>query len=280
MLAIVEGAAFDAIGRDHDSFCLSDTRTDLLRSIRSWLSGGSPEHIYWLSGWAGTGKSTIARTLARDCIDPPWQLGNFFFSRGGGDAGHIHKFVGTLARQLSYRWPAFKSALRKAIAADEGIGRRTQKAQWAALILKPLSEVLTEPSPQRVLLVIDAVDECGTDVDMSHLIELLFHTRGVNEGALRIFVTSRPEVAIRHRFDRNRGQHLSLALHQISDFIVHKDLEIFLRFRLTAIRQLRGLGAEWPGDATIHRLVAMSGNLFIWAATVTRFVSKGGALAK
>jgi hypothetical protein len=82
-----------------------------------------------LSGWAGTGKSTIARTIAQEYTNPQWQLGSFFFSKGGGDAGHIHKFVGTVAVQLSYRWPAFKSALQKAIASDEGIIRRTQKAQ-------------------------------------------------------------------------------------------------------------------------------------------------------
>lgn len=209
-----------------------------------------------------------------------WQLGNFFFSRGGGDAGHIHKFTATLAMQLSQRWPAFKRALQKAIAADEGIVRRTQEAQWAALILKPLADVLMKSSPQRVLFVIDAVDECGIDIDMSHIIKLLLAAQDVHHSAFRIFVTSRPEVTIRHQFDRNKDQHIGLALHHISDSIVQHDLEIFLRFHLVEIRQLRGLSAGWPGDTNIHRLVAMSASLFIWAATVTRFIAKGGALAE
>jgi NACHT domain len=253
----------------------------LLQDIRSWLSSDSPKHTYWLSGWAGTGKSTIARTIAQEHTNSQWQLGSFFFSKGGGDASHIHKFVGTLATQLSYRWPAFKSALRKAISADEGIVRRTQKAQWAALIQKPLSELLASSSPQRVLLVIDAVDECGTDDDMSHIVELLLDARGINQTALRVFVTSRPEVAIRNGFDHDLDQHhLNLVLHQISEFVVRSDLFIFLRYHFTKIRQLRRLAVDWPGDANIHRLVAMSGNLFIWAATVCRFISKGGLLVK
>ena len=234
-----------------------------------------------MSGWAGTGKSTIARTIAQEYTNPQWQLGSFFFSKGGGDAGHIHKFVGTVAVQLSYRWPAFKSALQKAIASDEGIIRRTQKAQWAALIQKPLSELLATSSPQRVLLVIDAVDECGTDDDMSHIVELLLEARGINQTALRILVTSRPEVSIRSGFDNDLNQHhLNLVLHQISEYIVQNDLVIFLRYHFTRIGQSRRLGADWPGDANIHRLVAMSGNLFIWAATVYRFISKGGRLVK
>lgn len=182
---------------------------------------------------------------------------------------------------LSYRWPAFKKALQKTIDADQGIVRRTQNAQWAALIQKPLSELLASPSSQRVLLVIDAVDECGTDEDMSHIIKLLLDAQGVNQTALRIFVTSRPEVAIRSGFHHDLGQHhLNVVLHQISEFIVQNDLFIFLRFHLTKIRQSRGLGTYWPGEANIHRLVAMSGGLFIWAATVCRFVSKGGSLVK
>lgn len=280
-LEIAEEAAFDAIGRDHDPLCLPGTRIDMLQDIRSWLKGDSPKHIYWLSGWAGTGKSTIARTIAQEYTNSEWQMGSFFFSRGGGDAGHIHKFVGSLAKQLSYRWPAYKSALRKAITADEGIVRRTQKAQWAALFQKLLSELLATSSSPRVLLVIDAVDECGTDEDMSHIIELLLDARGVNQTALRIFVTSRPEVAIRNGFNDDRGQrHLNIVLHQISEFVVQNDLFVFLHFHFTKIRQSRRLGIHWPGDDDIHRLVAMSGNLFIWAATVCRFVSKGGRLVK
>jgi hypothetical protein len=281
-LEIAEEAAFDAIGRDHDPLCLPGTRTDLLQDIRSWLSSDSVKHVYWLSGWAGTGKSTVARTIAQEYTDhPQWQLGTFFFSKGGGDAGHIHKFVGTLAMQLSYRWPAYKGALQKAFAADEGIVRRTQRAQWAALIQKPLCELLASPSSPRVLLVVDAVDECGTNDDMSRIVELLLDARGINQTAFRIFVTSRPEVAIRNEFGHDLGQrHLSLVLHQISEFIVQNDLFNFLHHHFTEIRQSRRLGADWPGDANIHRLVALSGNLFIWAATVCRFVSKGGRLVK
>ena len=49
--------------------------------------------------------------------------------------------------------------------------------------------------------MIDAVDEYRTNVDISHIIELLLDTRGVSESAFHILVTSRPEVAIRNKFD-------------------------------------------------------------------------------
>jgi hypothetical protein len=67
---IAEEAAFDAIGRDHDPYCLPGTRTELLQNIHGWLSNNSATHLYWLSGWAGTGKSTITRTIAQEYTDP------------------------------------------------------------------------------------------------------------------------------------------------------------------------------------------------------------------
>jgi hypothetical protein len=88
--------------------------------------------------------------------------------------------------QLSYCWPAYKRALRKAIAADKGIVRKTQKAQWATLIQKPLSGLLASSSPPHVLLVIDVVDEYGTDDDMNYIVELLLDAREINQTALRI----------------------------------------------------------------------------------------------
>lgn len=41
----------------------------MLAQIRTWADGGSNKHIYWLKGWAGTGKSTIALTVAREYSD-------------------------------------------------------------------------------------------------------------------------------------------------------------------------------------------------------------------
>jgi hypothetical protein len=54
---------------------------------------------------AGTGKSTIAHTVARDYFEQGRLAASFFFSRGGGDAGNASKFVTTIAIQLAVHIP-------------------------------------------------------------------------------------------------------------------------------------------------------------------------------
>ena len=63
-LPIVHSTSFDSFGQEHGSFCLPDTRVELLRQIEDWADDFSTESIFWLNGMAGTGKSTISRTVA------------------------------------------------------------------------------------------------------------------------------------------------------------------------------------------------------------------------
>lgn len=44
--------------------CLEGTQTSVLRQIQDWSSDPHGQPICWLQGMAGTGKSTIARTVA------------------------------------------------------------------------------------------------------------------------------------------------------------------------------------------------------------------------
>src|SRR5947207_5533088 len=110
-------AAFDAGDRAGEDSCLKDTRVDVLSKIDAWAQGTTDTDscIYWLSGWAGTGKSTISRTIARKYSDRCELGATFFFSRGSGDAGHARAFFRTLAFQLAEKSPDFKKLIMHAI---------------------------------------------------------------------------------------------------------------------------------------------------------------------
>jgi Mrp family chromosome partitioning ATPase len=63
--------------------CLKDTRVDVLAHIEGWMADPSGKPVYWLTGVAGTGKTTIAQSVAMmaDAKERRCLFGSFFFSR-------------------------------------------------------------------------------------------------------------------------------------------------------------------------------------------------------
>lgn len=136
-LSYIGDAAFNTHHLQHEPRCIPDTRVDLLHRLEEW-SNSSEECIFWLSGMAGTGKSTIARTIARSISDQRYLGASFFFSRGGGDLGHAAKFVSTLAYQLAKVSPDLKRLICNAIAKQDDITHQGLDNQWKELIIRPL----------------------------------------------------------------------------------------------------------------------------------------------
>ncbi|UKZ55218.1 hypothetical protein TrVGV298_009037 [Trichoderma virens] len=65
-LSIAHGAELDSYATQHADECLPGTRVEILHRVTEWATSLRGKCIFWLSGMAGTGKSTISRTLAKD----------------------------------------------------------------------------------------------------------------------------------------------------------------------------------------------------------------------
>jgi hypothetical protein len=95
-----------------------------------------------------------------------------------------------------------------------------------------------------------------------------------------VFLTSRPEVPIRHGFRQIADlEHKDVVLHNISPSIVDHDISVFLEDNFQSIGQECCLRAGWPGAKTIMQLVQSASGLFIWAATACRFIRDGKRFA-
>jgi hypothetical protein len=83
--------------------CLEGTRKVLLEQIWDWFEDESPEcpPVFWLCGLAGTGKSTIARTVASKYYREDRLGASFFFSSENVNRHRISGIVPTLAYQLA-----------------------------------------------------------------------------------------------------------------------------------------------------------------------------------
>jgi hypothetical protein len=273
-------AAFNAYQRQHDPTCLPDTRVDLLQEIYNWADGPDERCIFWLSGLAGTGKSTVAQTVAAKYSKKRSLWASFFFSRGGADVGHAGKFVTSIAVQLANNIPALKRNVCDAITERGDITSQSLRDQWRHLVLGPLSKLDGEDCQVSYILVVDALDECEDEDNIRIILQLLAEARSLETVRLRVFLTSRPEIPIRHGFYQipDDKRH-NFVLHNISPSIVNHDIGIFLRYNLKFIAGERSLDAGWPGEHIVKLLVYNASGLFIWAATACRFIREGKRLA-
>ncbi|KIX03045.1 uncharacterized protein Z518_06595 [Rhinocladiella mackenziei CBS 650.93] len=273
LLPIASEATFNSYEKRHHSFCLPDTRVAVLDEIYAWADGDSEQRIFWLNGMAGTGKSTIARTVARKCYEVKRLGGSFFFSRSVGDVSHTGKFCTTIAWQLANAFPALHTLIHAAIMENRDIANQTLRDQWYQLILQPLSNFSKNTSQPSLIIAIDALDECDGASDVRLLLRLIAEANGIMK--FRIFITSRPDTPIRLGFRALPGiLYHDLILHDISRAIVDHDIRMFLDAQFKAIREDSEYPlADWPEKGTVDILVQKGGGLFIYAATICRFIT-------
>ena len=263
-------AFFDSYHRQHKSHCIDDTRVELLQQLLDW-SARHQRRIFWLSGMAGTGKSTIARTLARKLNEGNCLAGNFFPPRALGSSKNAANFVGTLAYQLANKSPQIKNHICKAISANFDILRQGLRDQWEELIIGPLSKTFLSPRPT-MSYIIDALDERGSEDDIRRILQLLVEVKDLSVINLGIFVTSRLEIIIRLGFENMPDIiHQKLDLHDIPQETVEHDVGMFLGYELGRISKERRLH-DWPRRDDIQSLLQRANGLFIYAATVCGFV--------
>ncbi|KFA68749.1 hypothetical protein S40285_09639, partial [Stachybotrys chlorohalonatus IBT 40285] len=276
-LAIAEGASFKS-QTDENFTCLANTRVELLKQILQWVHDPNAKPIFWLNGMAGTGKSTISRTIASSLNQPRYLGASFFFKRGEADRGNVSRLMTTIVRQLADKEPRIAPMLKDAIEADSTILSSAIQEQFQKLIYEPLSKI-TLSAP--LVVIIDALDECNNDNEVKLVIKLFARVQSLRPPWLRVFMTSRPELPIRLGFSNVRGIYQGLILHEIERRIIERDVHIFLEHNFQSIRddynstvaEERKLPPDWPGDSEIKALASLTTPLFISAVTACRFIA-------
>jgi NACHT domain len=277
-LPSAKGAAFNSYVDRHDAICHPGTREDLLRQIEEWADDPQGKCIFWLNGMDGTGKSTISRTVAQS-FDKYGKLGaSFFFKRGESERDKASRFFTTITRHLWSRVPALRPHIRNAIDKESEISEKSLKDQFEKLIFEPLSQASIQIPT--LVIVVDALDECEPEADVRTILHLLSQTRHLQSVRMRIFLTSRPELLIRLGFKKiSADAHQDMILEDIAQDTIKNDISVYLKIELAKTKEEYNirfpdsqLPPDWPGDEKIQSLAVMAVPLFIFAATVCRFV--------
>ncbi|KAK6356102.1 hypothetical protein TWF718_000477 [Orbilia javanica] len=277
-LPIADGAEFGSVKDQYEPECLEGTRVDLLDQVNRWVDDPDGKCIFWMYGMAGTGKSTISRTVAKS-LQARRKLGaSFFFRRGEADRSSGTRFFTTLAFQLAHHSDGLGLLIAKAIEEDPRISCKNFAEQFDKLICKPLSKYglkcVSGTPGDVVVLLIDALDECERKDDVKTIIRLLALLTEIKGVRARVFLTSRPDLPIRPAFNRLSGdKYDGLVLHEVPK--IEQDIATFLRHELRKIAEDKeySLHQDWPGEGRIQSLVGMATPLFIYAATLCRFIA-------
>ncbi|CAE6514125.1 unnamed protein product [Rhizoctonia solani] len=245
--------------------CTPGTRMDALARMHSHASDPRSGAVFWLNGMAGTGKTTIAYTFCTELNSKRHLAASFFCSRLLPECRDVNLIVPSIAYQLARYSQPFRSALVKVLEADPDIPTRSLKIQFGDLIAEPLLTMQRNNTlPANLVVMIDALDECENKECTRIMLEILL----ANSSSLPIkfFVSSRPEPEIRHEMTKRLGgdQSSRLVLHELDRSIVRADIEKYLR---TALSQLD------LSDGEFTLLARDAGVLFIYAATVVRYIS-------
>jgi hypothetical protein len=261
--------------------CLPGTRTDLLEQITDWAADRTGKRIFWLCGKAGTGKSTISRTVAQELDDIGLLGASFFFKRGRADRSHAKLLFPTIARQLADLFPDVSRAIAASLDQDSLLCDRYLSTQFESLLLQPLQNADPDNLPSAgVVVVIDALDECDNSESIRTTLLLLSRVEAITSLRLRIFVTSRPELPVELEFkDMSGDLHHDIRLEEAQELSIAHDIRVFYEHEFSKIKkdswmQHDELPAEWPAEPDVQSLVTQAIPLFIFAFTVSRYIAE------
>jgi len=264
-----------AFAKTFARYCMLGTRVKLLNDVLALLKSHTGPHIVWITGMAGTGKTSIALTLCRMLwLDESMFLGGSFFcsrSAGSVERTDVRRIIPTLATLLARQQPWFTSCLAKQISKTPDVAHWSVRTQIEQLIERPLAELALEKYYDgRIVFVIDALDECSNQSQLRELIDSIADFKSTLP--IKFLLTSRPEMHIRTTSISDPVLSSIMSLHTMDPDQVAEDIRLYI---CTKLKQMFKT-IPWCFDNDVEALVALSGGLFIFASTVLKYVFNRG----
>ncbi|CAE6481237.1 unnamed protein product [Rhizoctonia solani] len=253
-------------GYDRDRMCQDGTREDVISEVMNWTQRLPTQHsLLWIRGQAGIGKSSIATSVCERLNNAQRLAACFFCKRDDDTLRNPLRLINSIAHGLALRCPEYGRAVASAIRDNVELCNLYMDQRYEGLIRKPLQE-LWYPNVSPLVIVIDALDECGTPDSRR---KLLGHLQDMTQLVpwLGLIVTSRPTPEIQDFFHSMQQNATLTPPVDLQRFDASTDIRAFLKWNLHEVAERD----DWPKQS-IDQLCQRADGIFIWAATATRYI--------
>jgi hypothetical protein len=281
--ASVPDAAVDAEARRYAPTCCPGTRDQHITDITDWATGvnsDQSQHLLWMWGPAGVGKSALAQTCAEKVKEMGYLGAAFFFSINGR-TDHRPFFV-TLAYQLSTVLPDYREVLDTTVYNDKTLVTKKMASQFDLLIVQPVQMLERQgKGVGQKAIFIDGLDECEDTGTQEDIIKLIATSVRAKSTPFRWAIFSRAEAHIRFTFEdeliSSTTRIVELPIRSPDD---DHEVEIYIRHEFRNILRRRNIPPtlSWPSANDIKTLVEAAAGLFAYAAAVLRYIDLSKAL--
>ncbi|TFK64609.1 hypothetical protein BDN72DRAFT_901433 [Pluteus cervinus] len=250
--------------------CHPDTRQATQASLMPWANDLEASPVRWISGWVGTGTTTIARTMAEIWAHQNHAVASYFFLATGKESFY------TSTQLFSFAIACQLQAHFAGLSFEKRIGQSRQ-ISWMDVVnmLKPHL-----PFSPPIMIIIDGLHECSLEQEQINLLEAIFKSLNQLGTSVKFLISCRPEPHIRDVFWKPQFAEIlgSPELYHIplNSFREDcRDVERFFKSSFNRICQVRWefsamsiMDRKWPSEEEISELVQRADGQFSMAGNV------------
>lgn len=279
MLKLLHVSAFGPAGKEYyrtDKSCLEGTRISVLKQISEWAEIETDQKLFWLQGSPGSGKTAVANSVAHTLDQQRLLAGCFFCNKDDQDLKDNTKVIPSLAAHLAVWHQPFSEKLLSTLQGEEKnrLASKTLQEQFDLLIKGPvlaLSADEQNQSPHPLVIVIDALDECGDNKGQRLRLAKILVQISQLVPWLKLFVTSTPLPEFTQAFEKSSTSLEKLNLDQAAD--TTRDIILYANYRAKLIAEDFDLSPDWLGDERISIFALQSRGLFIRTRNTFDYIS-------
>jgi len=224
--------------------------------------------VFWLLGRAGVGKSAIAASICDSASNGNILAANFFCKRKLDGRNDPQSIIPSLVLDICASFPTSQDAVLERIngnyADARGIGLIKQVSD---LLLPAFPPTIPKPT---LVIVIDALDECGTRYTRGKFLSVLANSVHQLPPYVRLLITSRPDPdiidCIKLLDKQVRRFELNTSEQKTTDDIKAVAAKSFLEM------PRRPTMERWPSPNDLKQFLSLANGHFMWAETALRII--------